>query len=52
MDPPQRALIEPKNMLKSSPPSLSEARRLARRLNEKPLLLKTFGKDFTRLKKL
>ena len=52
LDPPQRALIEPKNMLKISPLSLSEARRLARRLNEKPLLLKTFGKDFTKLKKL
>jgi hypothetical protein len=32
--------------------SLSEARKLAKKLNEKPLLLKIFDKGFTRLKKL
>jgi hypothetical protein len=39
-------------MLKSSLLSLSEAKRLARKLNRKPLLLKIFARGFTKLKML
>jgi hypothetical protein len=38
-------------MRKNSPLNSSEVRRLARRLNEKPLLLKNFDRDFTKPKK-